>query len=149
MENERRAELILANLDLVERSIKYIQHHVGCGTDWTLLWRMIQNRRKQLTQTDADREREEELTRKKSAEKEAKRARAAKALGVEVSALKPPDSADTSDGPEKVVRFAPAGSNGVVRRARDPDEDPLLEDDVALSLLELKLTQNKFILGLR
>ncbi|KAI8051426.1 fibronectin-binding protein A N-terminus-domain-containing protein [Syncephalis plumigaleata] len=147
-ENERRAELILENLDLVERTIKYVQHHVECGTDWTLLWRMIQNRRKQLTQTDADREREEELARKKAAEKEAKRARAAKALGVEVSALKSSDATDTSDGPEKVVRFAPAGSNGVVRRAREPDEDPMLEDDIALSLLELKLAQNKFILGL-
>ncbi|RKP24057.1 fibronectin-binding protein A N-terminus-domain-containing protein, partial [Syncephalis pseudoplumigaleata] len=42
-ENERRAELILGNLDLVERAIKYIRHHMECGTDWTLLWRMIQN----------------------------------------------------------------------------------------------------------
>ncbi|KAI9595892.1 fibronectin-binding protein A N-terminus-domain-containing protein [Syncephalis fuscata] len=155
-ENERRAELILNNLDLVERSIKYIRQHVEDGTDWKLLWRMIQNRRKQLTQTDADRAREEEVERKKAEEKEAKRARAAKALGVEVSALKPSEPAESKaeeeeeekEGSEKVVRFAAVGTNGVVRRAREPDHDPVLEDDIAMSLVELKLTQNKFILAL-
>jgi len=81
--------LIQTNQPLVARVATHVRHHVEHGTDWRLLWHMVQTCGKQPTLIDADRGREAVVARQEVTCREAKRIRTAKTLGMEVPALKP------------------------------------------------------------